>query len=155
MLTVLELVRVAMLLVPEIIKVFELEKVPIVFSPDTVAVPVALLIIFLNVLTPEIVNVPELLISVPLDILTFSTLINKEWGQIGISYIKNIMALAFQAFFMMVIVGMYTGLITGFTMVVDGNDLYYMLLEIHGSTIIMVKSLAKTKDISKSIFNAH
>ena len=87
--------------------------------------------------------------------LTFSTLINKEWGQIGISYIKNIMALAFQAFFMMVIVGMYTGLITGFTMTVDGNDLYYMLLGILGSTIILVMSLAKTKDISKSIFNAH
>ncbi len=87
--------------------------------------------------------------------LTFSTLINKEWGQIGMSYIRNIMALAFQAFFMMVIVGMYTGLITGFTMVVDGNDLYYMLLGILGSTIILVMSLAKTKDISKSIFNAH
>ena len=39
--------------------------------------------------------------------IPFATFINKEWGQVGNNYLKGLMALGFQGFFIMVIVGIY------------------------------------------------
>lgn len=43
--------------------------------------------------------------------IPFATLTNREWGSVGTNYIKNIFALSFQAFFMMICVGLYSGLV--------------------------------------------
>jgi hypothetical protein len=61
-------------------------------------------------------------------------------------------ALAFQAFFIMVIVGIYAALVKGLA---DATDLHGMLLKIGAYSIILCMSLFKTSSISKSIFNAH
>jgi hypothetical protein len=80
-----------------------------------------------------------------------ATMINRDWGHMGKSYIMNLCALAFQTFFMMVVCGMYVGLMSGFTMA-DSLDIYYQLLGILGSTVLLVLSLGKTKEISRQIF---
>ena len=41
----------------------------------------------------------------------FATLSNREWGSIGNNYIKGLCALAFQGFFIMVCVGIYSVLV--------------------------------------------
>lgn len=84
--------------------------------------------------------------------MPIATMINKDLGHMGKHYLMQIAALAFQTFFMMVVCGMYVGLMSGFTMVNDSGDIYTKLLGILGSTVLLVMSLGKTREISKQIF---
>ena len=43
--------------------------------------------------------------------IPFATMTNKEWGNIGNNYLKGLFALAFQGFFMLVCVGIYSVLV--------------------------------------------
>lgn len=84
--------------------------------------------------------------------IPFATMTNREWGNTGTNYIRSIASLAFQAFFIMVIVGVYSALVKD---VVNATDLHSMLMRIGSYSVILCLSLFKTSSISKSIFNAH
>ena len=47
--------------------------------------------------------------------IPFATMTNKEWGNIGNNYLKGLFALAFQGFFMLVCVGIYSVLVNAMT----------------------------------------
>ncbi|WP_455530311.1 VirB6/TrbL-like conjugal transfer protein, CD1112 family [Ruminococcus sp.] len=83
--------------------------------------------------------------------IPFATMTNREWGNIGTNYIRSLVALAFQAFFIMVLVGIYSALVKDITTV---KDLHGMLMRIGGYSIVLCLTLFKTSSISKSIFNA-
>ena len=83
--------------------------------------------------------------------IPFATMTNREWGNIGTNYIRSLVALAFQAFFIMVLVGIYSALVKDITSV---KDLHGMLMRIGGYSIVLCLTLFKTSSISKSIFNA-
>ncbi|MBQ8135152.1 MAG: hypothetical protein IJ192_12220 [Clostridia bacterium] len=82
----------------------------------------------------------------------FATLSNREWGSIGSNYIKGLCALAFQGFFIMVCVGIYSVLVA--SVAVAGN-LHTALWSVAAYTVILCFSLFKTGSLAKSIFNAH
>ena len=82
----------------------------------------------------------------------FATLSNREWGSIGNNYIKGLCALAFQGFFIMVCVGIYSVLVA--SVAVAGN-LHTALWSVAAYTVILCFSLFKTGSLSKSILNAH
>ncbi len=84
--------------------------------------------------------------------IPFATMTNREWGNIGTNYVRSMVSLAFQGFFIMVIVGIYSALVKGLA---DAEDLHGMLLKIGAYSVILCMSLFKTSSISKSIFNAH
>lgn len=84
--------------------------------------------------------------------IPFATMSNKEWGQIGLNYFRGLFALAFQAFLMMVCVGIYAVLVSGLQM--SGN-LSSALFGVAAYTVILCFSLMKTGSLSKSIFNSH
>ena len=81
----------------------------------------------------------------------FATLSNREWGGIGNNYIKGLCALAFQGFFIMVCVGIYSALIAG--VAVAGN-LHTALWSVAAYTVILCFSLFKTGSLAKSILHA-
>lgn len=83
--------------------------------------------------------------------IPFATFLNKEWGQIGYNYSRRIMALAFQSFFMLLCLVIYSARLSDVT---SGN-LMDKLIEIVGGSIILVFMLFKCGNISSSIFNAH
>lgn len=83
--------------------------------------------------------------------IPFATFLNKEWGQIGYNYTRRIMALAFQSFFMLICLMIYS---TRLVDVVEGN-LIDTLIEIVGGSVILAFMLFKCGNISNSIFNAH
>ena len=84
--------------------------------------------------------------------IPFATMSNKEWGQIGLNYFRGLFALAFQAFLMMVCVGIYAVLVSGLQM---SGDLSSALFGVAAYTVILCFSLMKTGSLSKSIFNSH
>lgn len=81
-----------------------------------------------------------------------STLANREWGSIGTNYFKGLCALAFQGFFIMLCVGIYSVLVNSVS--VAGN-LHTALWSVAAYTVILCFSLFKTGNLAKSILNAH
>lgn len=84
--------------------------------------------------------------------IPFATLSNREWGQVGNNYLRGLLALGFQGFFMMVCVGIYAVLVS--TIEISDN-MHSALFGIAAYTVILCFSLMKTASLSRSIFNAH
>ncbi|MDE7425902.1 MAG: hypothetical protein K2N51_19760 [Lachnospiraceae bacterium] len=81
-----------------------------------------------------------------------ATVTNREWGSVGTNYLKGLIALAFQGFFIMVCVAIYAVLVTSVTV---ASNLHTALWSVAAYTVILCFSLFKTGSLSKSIFNAH
>lgn len=88
--------------------------------------------------------------------LPVATLLNKEWiGTIGQSYLKNIIALMLQGFFMLVCLVIYSGILVKATKMIAGadNGLYALVLVLV-TTVTLVFSLLKTHSLAKSVVGA-
>ncbi|HCG60317.1 MAG TPA: hypothetical protein DEV97_10035 [Lachnospiraceae bacterium] len=84
--------------------------------------------------------------------IPFATLTNREWGQIGSNYLRGLFALAFQAFLMMVCIGIYGALVASIRL---STNLHASLFSICGYTVLLCYTLFKTGSLSKQIFNSH
>ncbi|MFR2922709.1 MAG: VirB6/TrbL-like conjugal transfer protein, CD1112 family [Blautia massiliensis (ex Durand et al. 2017)] len=84
--------------------------------------------------------------------IPFATMSNREWGQVGNNYLRGLLALGFQGFFMMVCVGIYAVLVS--TIEISDN-MHSALFGVAAYTVILCFSLMKTSSLSKSIFSAH
>ena len=84
--------------------------------------------------------------------IPFATLANREWGQMGNNYLRNLAALGFQGFFMMVCVAIYTVLVQS---IILTENIHASTFQIAAYTLLLCFSLFKTGSLSKSIFNAH
>ena len=94
----------------------------------------------------------EIYLYVSVSPVPFATLTNREWGTIGTNYIRGVLALAFQGFFMTLCVGIYAVLIRNMTV---SGDLHMSLFSILAYTLVLAVSLYHTGSLSKSLFNAH
>ena len=84
--------------------------------------------------------------------IPFATLTNREWGQIGSNYLRGLFALAFQAFLMMVCVGIYGALVASIRL---STNLHASLFGIAAYTVLLCYTLFRTGSLSKQIFAAH
>lgn len=84
--------------------------------------------------------------------IPFATISNREWGQMGTNYFRGLFALAFQAFLMMVCVGIYAALVASIELT---DNVHSALFGVAAYTIILCFSLLKTGSLSKQIFNTH
>lgn len=84
--------------------------------------------------------------------IPFATFTNREWGSIGTNYVRGLLALGFQGFFIMVCVGIYSALVNDMTI---AANIHSALFSIAAYTVILCFSLFKTGAVSKSVFNAH
>lgn len=99
----------------------------------------------------------ELLIYASAAPIPFSTFINKEWGQVGMNYLRKILAMSFEGFFMIVAFGIYEAMVINI-IVSNGNapDKYMMsIVTTCGCGFGLIMILNKTGSIAASIFNAH
>ena len=84
--------------------------------------------------------------------IPFATMVNREWGSMGNNYLRGLVALGLQGFFILVCVAVYTVLIQG---IASAQNLHLAIWSCAGYTVLLCYSLFKTGNISKSIFNAH
>ncbi len=94
-------------------------------------------------------RVVEIFLMVSVSPIAFATFGNKEWGQIGVNYLKGLLALAFQGFFIMVIIGIYTILVEGIT---HTTDILVSTFNLLVMSVLFCFSLFKTASLSKQIF---
>ena len=94
----------------------------------------------------------EIYIYCSIGAIPFSTMTNKEWGSMGNNYLKGLVALGLQGFFIMVCVAIYTVLVQS---IATAENLHIAIWTCAGYTILLCYSLFKTGSVSKSILNAH
>ena len=82
----------------------------------------------------------------------FATMTNREWGQMGNNYLRGLVALGLQGFFIMVCVAIYAVLVG---QIGSGANLHTAIWQCAGYTVLLCFSLFKTGAVSKSILNAH
>lgn len=81
-----------------------------------------------------------------------ATMANREWGQVGNNYLRGLIALGFQGFFIMVCVGIYAVLVRTITITDNIHASIFMILSY---SILLAFSLFKTGSVAKSVLNAH
>ena len=94
----------------------------------------------------------EIYLTVSLGPIPLATMANHEWGSIGQNYLKSLFALGFQAFLIMVCVGIYAVLVQ--SIAIDA-DIMKAVWTCMGYTVLLCFTLFKTGSLSKSVFNAH
>lgn len=84
--------------------------------------------------------------------IPMATMVNREGGQMGQNYLRSLFALGFQAFLIMVCVGIYAVLVQNISV---GSDVSAALWTCIGYTVLLCFTLFKSSSVAKSIFNAH
>lgn len=84
--------------------------------------------------------------------IPMATMVNREWGQMGQNYLRSLFALGFQAFLIMVCVGIYAVLVQNISV---GSDVSAALWTCIGYTVLLCFTLFKSSSVANSIFNAH
>ena len=94
----------------------------------------------------------EIYLMTSLGAIPFATMVNREWGGMGQNYLKSMLALGFQAFLIMVCVGIYAVLVQS---IATDSDIMGAIWTCVGYTVLLCFTLFKTGSLSKSIFSAH
>ncbi|MSC86300.1 hypothetical protein EAI89_21080 [Eubacterium sp. am_0171] len=84
--------------------------------------------------------------------IPLATMGNREWSQVGQNYLKSLIALGFQAFLIMVCVGIYAVMVQGIS---NAGNMSTAIWATMGYTVLLCYTLFKTGSLSKSIFGAH
>lgn len=84
--------------------------------------------------------------------IPMATMVNREWGGMGQNYLKSLLALGFQAFLIMVCVGIYAVLVQS---IATDTDIIAAIWMCMGYTVLLCFTLFKTGSLAKSIFAAN
>ena len=84
--------------------------------------------------------------------IPMATMIGKEWGGMGQNYLRSLLALAFQAFLIIVCVATYAVLVQN---IATSGDISNAIWTCMGYTVLLCFCLFKTGSLAKSVFNAH
>lgn len=118
---------------------------------ETVLLKVAVPILTLCVNLVLVGRMIEIYIYCSVGAIPFSTMTNREWGQMGNNYLRGLVALGFQGFFIMVCVAIYSALVSN---IGSAGSIHAAIWSCTGYTILLCFSLFKTGSISKGILNA-
>ena len=95
----------------------------------------------------------EVYLTVSVGPIPFATMVNREWGKTGQNYLRSLLALGFQAFLIMICVGIYAVLVEGIS--TSGDNISAAIWGCMGYTVLLCYTLFKTGSLSKSLFGAH
>ena len=85
--------------------------------------------------------------------IPMATMVNREWGNTGQNYLRSLLALGFQAFLIMICVGIYAVLVEGISL--SGDNISGAIWGCMGYTVLLCFTLFKTGSLAKSLFGAH
>ena len=84
--------------------------------------------------------------------IPFATMSNREWSSVGQNYLKSLIALGFQAFLIMICVGIYAVLTQEIS---TADNISAAIWGCMGYTVLLCFTLFKTGSMAKGIFSAH
>ena len=84
--------------------------------------------------------------------IPLATMTNKEWGQTGSNFLRGLLALGIQGFFLMVCVGIYAVLVND---MIIATDVHSAIFSVAAYTVLLCFAMMKSGSLAKSILNAH
>ena len=84
--------------------------------------------------------------------IPMATMVSKEGGNMGQNYLRSLLALAFQAFLIIVCVAIYAALVQNIAVDAEISAAIWTCM---GYTVLLCFALFKTGSMAKSIFSAH
>ena len=94
----------------------------------------------------------EIYLVTSLGPIPLATMTNGEWRNVGQNYLKSLLALGFQVFLIMVVVGIYSVLIQSISATGDVSGAIWLAM---GYTVLLCFCLFKTSSMAKAVFSAH
>jgi len=94
----------------------------------------------------------EIYITCSVAPIPLATMANKEWGQTGNNFLRGLLALGFQGFFLMVCVGIYAVLVND---MIIADNIHTAIFSVAAYTVLLCFAMMKTGSLAKSIFHAH
>ncbi len=119
---------------------------------ETMLLKITMPILSLCVMLVLIGRMIEIYIYCSVGAIPFATMTNREWGQMGQNYLRGLVALGLQGFFIMICVAIYAVLIS---QIGSAPNLHIAIWQCAGYTVLLCFSLFKTGAVSRSILNAH
>lgn len=129
--------------------------VTLIISFVMIIVTFLLLASIIVVLASRIIEVFMQLSIAP---IPFATFLNKDWADIGRNWLRNILALAFQGFFIIVALAIFQSLFNNALVTMmsgSSTDVIMTMAILLGFIIAFIFTMFRTSSISKSIFSAH
>ena len=118
---------------------------------ETMILRITAPVISLCVMLVLIGRMIEIYIFCSVGAIPLATMTNREWGQMGQNYLRGLVALGLQGFFIMICVAIYAVLIGE---IGTGASIHAAIWQCLGYTVLLCFSLFKTSAVSKSILNA-
>jgi len=84
--------------------------------------------------------------------IPLATMANKEWGQTGNNFLRGLLALGIQGFFLMVCVGIYAVLVND---MIIATDVHSAIYSVAAYTVMLCFAMMKSGSLAKSILHAH
>ena len=119
---------------------------------ETMLLKITMPILSLCVMIVLIGRMIEIYIFCSIGAIPFATMTNREWGQMGNNYLRGLVALGLQGFFIMICVAIYSVLVA---QIGSAANIHLAIWQCAGYTVLLCFSLFKTSSVSRSIFNAH
>lgn len=119
---------------------------------ETVLIKITTPILSVCIMLVLVGRMVEIYIYCSIGAIPFATMANREWGQMGNNYLRGLVSLGLQGFFIMVCLAIYSALVSS---IGGAEDIHAAIWSCAGYTLLLCFSLFKTSAISKSIFNAH
>jgi len=119
---------------------------------ETVLIRITAPILSVCVMLVLVGRMVEIYIYCSIGAIPFATMANREWGQMGSNYLRGLVALGLQGFFIMVCLAVYSVLVAG---IGGAGNIHAAIWRCAGYTVLLCFSLFKTNAVSRSIFNAH
>ena len=119
---------------------------------ETVLIRITTPILSVCVMLVLVGRMVEIYIYCSVGAIPFATMTNREWGQMGNNYLRGLVALGLQGFFIMVCIAVYSVLVSN---IGNAANIHGAIWKCVGYTWLLCFSLFKTSSISRSIFNAH
>ncbi len=129
--------------------------ITLVISFVIIIVTFVLLAAIIVVLASRIIDVYMYLSISPIPMATF---LNKDWNDIGKNWLRNVLALAFQGFFIIVALAIFKTLFNNsLTTMMSGTstDVVMTMATLLGFIVAFIFTMFRTSSISKSAFAAH
>ena len=119
---------------------------------ETVLIRITAPVLSVCVMLVLVGRMVEIYIYCSVGAIPFATMTNRDWGQMGNNYLRGLVALGLQGFFIMVCIAIYAALVAG---IGSAANIHAAIWSCAGYTLLLCFSLFKTSSISRSIFNAH
>lgn len=119
---------------------------------ETLLLKLTMPILSLCVMLVLVGRMVEIYIYCSVGAIPLATMASREWGQVGNNYLRGLIALGFQGFFIMVCVAVYAVLVA---QIPTGANIHAAVWTCAGYTMLLCFSLFKTSSISRAVFGAH